>query len=188
MAMRKSISIALGIVVAMVVSVNILVPRSAVAASDVKIDREVDAALASLCAGSPQAKAFADRAKGILVFPRVFKAGIFFGGHYGEGSLRVGGATVGYYDTTAVSYGFQVGAQYYGYALFFMTDTDLNYLQQSSGWEIGVGPSIVVVDQGTASPMTSTTVQSGIYAFVFNQNGLMAGVGLQGSKISRFTP
>jgi lipid-binding SYLF domain-containing protein len=186
--MRKAIGIVLAMAVAIVASVGMPTPRSAAAASDVKIDREVDAALANLYAGSPQARALADKARGILVFPRVYKAGLFFGGHYGEGSLRVAGKTLGYYDTTAVSYGFQAGAQYYGYALFFMTNAGLSYLEQSGGWEIGVGPSVVVVDQGMASAMTSTTTQSDIYAFIFNQTGLMAGLGLQGSKIHRFTP
>jgi len=186
--MRKRIGFMLAAALAIVLSAGFLTPRPAAAASDVKIDREVDAALANLYAGSPQARALADKARGILVFPRVYKAGLFFGGHYGEGSLRVAGKTVGYYDTTAVSYGLQAGAQYYGYVLFFMTDAGLSYLDQSGGWEIGVGPSIVVVDQGMASSMTSTTTQSDIYAFIFNQKGLMAGLGLQGSKIHKFTP
>jgi lipid-binding SYLF domain-containing protein len=186
--MRKVVSAVIAIAAAIVLSVGVPAPKPAAAASDVQIDRDVDAALANLYAGNPQAKALADKAKGILVFPRVYKAGIFFGGHYGEGALRVGGSTFGYYDTTAVSYGFQAGAQYYGYAMFFMTDSALNYLEHSQGWEVGTGPSVVVVNQGMASTMTTTTMSSDIFAFIFNQNGLMAGVGLQGSKITRFEP
>ncbi len=186
--MRKAISVIFAIAAAIVISASVPSPKPAVAASDLTIERNVDAALARLYAQSPQAKALGDRAKGILVFPRVFRAGILFGGHYGEGALRVGGATFGYYDTTAVSYGLQIGAQYYGYALFFMSDSALQYIEQSQGWEIGTGPTVVLVDQGMASSMTTTTMNGDIYAFTFGQTGLMAGIGLQGSKINRFQP
>jgi lipid-binding SYLF domain-containing protein len=100
----------------------------------------------------------------------------------------VGGKTQGYYSTAAASYGLQAGAQSFGYALFFMTESALDYLGKSSGWEIGVGPSIVVVDRGLASSLTSSTVQDDIYAFFFSQKGLMGGLGIQGSKITEFTP
>ena len=82
----------------------------------------------------------------------------------------------------------QAGVQSFSYALFFMDNASLNYLNRSEGWEIGVGPSIVVVDEGMAKSLTSTTLQSGVYAFIFGQKGLMAGLGLQGSKISRIDP
>ena len=82
----------------------------------------------------------------------------------------------------------QAGVQSFSYALFFMDDASLNYLDRSGGWEIGVGPSIVVVDEGVARSLTSTTVQKGVYAYIFSQKGLMAGLGLQGSKITRIYP
>ena len=100
----------------------------------------------------------------------------------------MGGKTIGYYNTVAASYGFQAGAQSFGYALFFMTDDALEYLANSEGWEIGVGPSVVVVDEGMAKSLTTTTAKDGVYAFFFGQEGLMAGLGIQGSKISRITP
>jgi lipid-binding SYLF domain-containing protein len=118
----------------------------------------------------------------------VIKAGLIVGGQYGVEALRKEGKTLGYYKTMAASYGLQAGVQSFGYALFFLTDDALEYLIKSAGWEIGVGPSIVVVDPGVASSTTTTTAQSDIYAFFFNQEGLMAGLGLQGSKITRFTP
>ena len=90
-----------------------------------------------------------------------------------------------YYNTVAASYGLQAGLQKFGYALFFMNDSALKWIDKSDGWEIGVGPSIVVVDVGAAASMTSTTAQSDIYAFFFDQKGLMAGLGLQGTKITR---
>jgi len=98
------------------------------------------------------------------------------------------GETVGYYNTVAASYGLQIGAQTFGYALFFMTDKDLDYLKSSSGWEIGVGPSIVVVDTGVAKSLSTTTARDNVYAFFFDQKGLMAGLGLQGSKITKVNP
>ncbi len=108
-----------------------------------------------------------------------------FGGQYGEGVLRKNGKSVAYYNTVAASYGLQIGGQVFGYALLLMTDEAVDYLSRSEGWEIGVGPSIVVVEAGAAKAMTSTTLKSDVYAFVFQQKGLMAGIGLQGSKITR---
>lgn len=165
-----------------------LLRHSASAATAEQIDRQVDTALSQLYSLSPAAKQLAKTAKGILVFPRIMKAGLIVGGQYGEGALRVKGKTVGYYNTVAASYGLQAGAQTYGYALFFMTDEALHYLYKSGGWEIGSGPSLVVVDQGMASSFTTTTAKSDVYAFFFNQKGLMGGLGLQGSKITKINP
>ena len=127
-------------------------------------------------------------AKGILVFPDVLKAGLVVGGQYGEGALRVKGKTDGYYSTVAVSYGLQAGAQSFGYALIFLSDSALKYLQNSEGWEIGTGPSVVVVDKGMAGSLTTTSAKEDIYAFFFDQEGLMLGLGLQGTKITKITP
>jgi lipid-binding SYLF domain-containing protein len=153
-----------------------------------EIDKKVDAATTTLYAGSDAAKKLSTVAKGILVFPSVKKAGFIVGGQFGEGALREGGKTVGYYKTTAASFGLQAGGQKFGYAMFFMTDSALKYLKSSSGWEVGVGPSVVVVDEGVARSLTTTTARSDVYVFFFNQKGLMAGLGIQGSKISQFQP
>jgi lipid-binding SYLF domain-containing protein len=162
-------------------------PRPATGASAKEIDRDVDAALASLYAGNSAARLLRDNAKGILVFPHMLKAGFLFGGQLGEGALRRGGRTTGYYNSVAASYGLQAGAQTFGYALFFMTDSALEYLDKSAGFELGVGPSLVVVDEGVAKSLTSTTLKHDVYAFIFDQKGLMAGVGIQGSKITRIS-
>ncbi len=159
--------------------------NQALAASAAEIDREVDAALKALYAKSQSARALSEKAVGILVFPAVAKAGFIVGGQYGQGALRKSGRTAGYYSTVAASYGLQAGAQKFGYALFFMSDSAMGYLDRSDGWEIGTGPSIVVVDVGAAAALTTTTAKSDIYAFFFNQKGLMGGIGLQGSKITR---
>lgn len=152
------------------------------------IDRDVNSAIAKLFASSPAAKELSKGAKGILVFPNVVKGGLIIGGQYGKGALRVGGKTVGYYSTSAASYGLQAGAQSFGYAMFFMKESALKYLKDSSGWEIGTGPSIVVVDQGLAGSLTTTTAKKDIYVFFFSQKGLMAGLGIQGTKITQIHP
>jgi lipid-binding SYLF domain-containing protein len=165
-----------------------LLPATASADSARQIDREADAALARLYREAPAAKSLASVAKGVLVFPSIVKGGLIVGGQYGEGALRKGGKTVAYYSTGGVSYGLQAGAQSFGYALFFMTESSLQYLDRSDGWEIGVGPSVVVVDEGIARNLTTTTARDDVYAFVFGQKGLMAGIGIQGSKITRIHP
>ena len=110
------------------------------------------------------------------------------GGQYGEGAMRERGHTIGYYSTVAASYGYQAGIAEFGYALFFMDDASLAYLKRSRGWEIGAGPTVIIVDEGIAKSLSTTTLQKGVYAYFFNQTGLMAGASLQGSKITRIHP
>lgn len=159
--------------------------QPAVAASAEEIDREVAAALKLLYHHTPKAKELGAKAKGILVFPSIYKAGFIVGAQVGEGALLVNGKTAGYYNTVAGSYGYQAGVQKFSYVMFFMTDSATEYLNNSDGWELGVGPSIVVVDAGKAKTLTTTTAKDDIYAFIFAQKGLMAGLGLQGSKITK---
>jgi len=160
-------------------------PQPAVAKSAAEINRDVKATLAKLYADVPDARRLAESAKAVLVFPDIVKAGFIFGAQYGDGALRRHGKTVGYYNTVAASYGLQAGVQTFGYVLFFMNESAIGYLDKSDGFELGVGPSIVVLDAGKAKALTTTTMKSDIYAFIFDQKGLMAGLGLQGSKISR---
>ena len=161
---------------------------SALAASAREIDNKATQALTTLYKNIPDAKALAAKAKGVLIFPDIVKAGFMVGGQFGDGALRKRGKTVAYYRSLAASYGFQAGAQTFGYVLFFMDDESLKYLDQSDGWEVGTGPSLVVLDEGFAKSYSTTTLQKGVYAFIFNQKGLMGGVGLQGSKITRIHP
>ena len=176
------------IVSAVIVVADLMSPQTAKAATAAEIDGNVDAALKTLYATSPAAKELSKVAKGVLVFPEIVKGGVIIGGQYGVGALRKEGKTEGYYNTAAASYGLQLGLQKFGYAMFLMTDSAMEYLNKSSGWEIGVGPSIVIVDEGIAKSLTTTTAKEDIYAFFFSQKGLMAGLGLQGSKITRITP
>jgi lipid-binding SYLF domain-containing protein len=156
--------------------------------SAAQIDRDSRAALSALYARTPGAKALGAKAVAILVFPSIAKAGLMIGGQYGEGALMRGGKTVGYYNTTGLSYGLQAGVQTYGYAMMFMNEGALKALDKTEGFEVGVGPSVVVMDDGMAKTTTSMTIDKDIYAFVFSQKGLMAGLGLQGNKISRIQP
>ena len=159
----------------------------AYAASGHQLDQDAEAALKALYDSSPGAKALGDKAKGILVFPNIVKAGFILGGQGGDGVLFKRGKKAGYYNSGAVSVGLQAGAQSFGYALFFLTDSAVKYLETSSGWAIGTGPSIVVVDAGAAKDISTLTGKSDVYAFIFDQKGLMAGIGLQGSKITKIT-
>ncbi|MGZ8157699.1 MAG: lipid-binding SYLF domain-containing protein [Methylobacter sp.] len=153
-----------------------------------QIDREVSTALSKLYQTTPTARTLAAKAKGILVFPNVVKAGFIGGAEYGKGAMRRNGRTTGYYNIVAGSYGLQAGVQSFGYAMFFMNDAALASLDSSRGFEVGVGPNIVVLDEGMAKNVTSSTLRDDVYAFVFGQRGLMAGIGLKGSKITRVNP
>jgi lipid-binding SYLF domain-containing protein len=153
-----------------------------------EIDGKVTAALNELYSQNEAARALAAKAKAILVFPDIRKGAFIVGAQYGYGALRRGRQTAAYYRTSAASYGFQGGVKQFAYALFFMTDSAVDYLDKSGGWAIGTGPSLVVVDQGMARSLTTTNLRSDVYAFVFGQTGLMGGVGIEGSKVTRITP
>ncbi len=142
-------------------------------------------ALQELKATDPVAAELADDASGVLVFPSIAKAGFLIAAQTGEGVLYEAGRATAFYNTTAASYGLQAGVQKFGYALFFMDDASLDAFKASSGFEIGLGPSVVIVDSGFAARATNLTVRKGIYAVTFDQKGLMAGIGLEGSKITR---
>ena len=142
-------------------------------------------ALQQLVAQNPAAAKAKSKAIAVLVFPDVVKAGFILGAQEGQGILFLHGRPSGRYRTVAGSYGLQAGVQRYGYALFLMNQKAVDWVNNTHGWEIGTGPSVVIVDKGMARSFTTDTLHSGIYAFTFDQQGLMAGLGLQGSKIMR---
>jgi lipid-binding SYLF domain-containing protein len=152
-----------------------------------EIDHSARAALSALYSQNQAAAALGRKAVAILVFPNITKGAFLFGAQYGYGALLKHRKTVSYYSTAAASYGFQAGVKKFGYALFFMNTAALNYLDASGGWAIGTGPSLVVVDQGMARSLTTTNAFADVYAFVFDQRGLMGGIGIEGSKITRTT-
>lgn len=165
-----------------------LVTVNAHAESPTKLQSSARRALQDLYKTTPAAAAIGEKAAGILVFPKIYKGGFVVAAQYGDGVLFKGGKTAGYYNSTSASFGFQAGVQSFGYALFFMTEKDLGYLNSSAGWEIGALPSLTVVDVGVARSLSTTTLQSGMYAFFFEQKGLMGGLSLQGTKITRIHP
>jgi len=168
---------------ATIVSMSVMNP--AVAATSADLDKDSQQALKTLYKADPIAETLSKSAKGILVFPNIVKAGLVFGGSYGEGELIQGSEVVDYYNSVTGSWGLQIGAQSYGYAVFLMTDKAVSYLAKSKGWEIGVGPTVVVVDEGVAKNLSTSSLKEDAYAFVFNQQGLMAGVSIEGTKISK---
>jgi lipid-binding SYLF domain-containing protein len=182
---KTSMSIMIAVIT---IAFNFLIPTMVVAASASAIDRDARSALAKLYQNTPGAKALADKAVGVLVFPSIVKGGFIIAGQYGDGALRKKGKTVAYYRSLAASYGFQAGAQAFGYVLFFMDEDSLRYLDNSAGFELGTGPSLVVLDAGFGKNLSTTTLQKGIYAFIFDQKGLMGGVGIQGTKITKINP
>jgi lipid-binding SYLF domain-containing protein len=149
------------------------------------LNQDAEAALQSLYGNQPAAKALGDKAAGVLVFPNIVRAGFIIGGSGGEGVLYKKGVASGYYSSGSASVGLQAGMQSFGYAVFFMTDAELKKFQKGSGWDIGAAPTVVLVDAGLAKDLNTTTLKSNIYAFIFDQKGLMAGLSLQGQKISK---
>ncbi len=163
-------------------------PGLALADSASEIDRKVTEALNTLYDTSPGAKVLSKKAKGMLVFPKIVKLGFLAGTQIGDGALRENGISSGYYRSVAASFGLQAGLQAFDYVLMFMDDESLDYLNRSHGWELGIGPSVVVLNKGVAVSATTTTLRKGIYAFISDQKGVMAGIGLQGTKIIKINP
>lgn len=164
-------------------------PELGRAASAAELDQESRLALDRLFALQPKTREWAQKARAILVFPSIKKAGLLMvGGQMGEGALLVQGKPVGFFRITAGSVGMQLGVQSFSYAMFFMTQKALDYAKSSEGWAFGSGPSIVLVDEGMAKNTNTSTLKKDIMAVVFGQKGLMAGLGMEGSKISRIHP
>jgi lipid-binding SYLF domain-containing protein len=160
-------------------------PQPAKAASAVEIDADINAALVRFYEEVPTAKDLAKKAKGILIFPNVVKAGFGVGGEYGEGALRVGGRSVGYYNTAAASIGLQLGVQSRAEVLMFMTQEALERFQNSDGWEVGVDGSVAVVKVGVAGEIDTNTMSEPVIGFIFGEQGLMANLSLEGAKITK---
>jgi lipid-binding SYLF domain-containing protein len=164
-----------------------LIPQ-ANAESASQLRRKSERALHHLYNNNPKAQVLGERAVAVLVFPEVIKAGFMVAAQRGDGVLFKNGQVVGYYNITSAGYGIQAGIQTLSYALFFMDDNSLKYLKKSDGFDIGSAPGLVMGDQGFSGSMSVASFQHGIAAFIWGQKGLMGGLGLQGTKISRYTP
>lgn len=168
---------------AAVVSLGFATAAQAASADD--LNRDSMQALNNLKQQNRLADDISRKARAILIFPNIVKAGLVFGGAYGEGTMLKGGRVADYYNSVSGSWGLQAGAQSYGYAVFLMNDKAVEYVEKSAGFEIGVGPTVVVVDEGAAKNLSTTTLRDDAYAFIFNQQGLMASLSIEGTKISR---
>jgi len=153
------------------------------AESEADLIRDGNNALQDLYKKSPLALDMSKKARAVLVFPRIIKAGLIFGGAYGEGVLMEG-SKYDYFNSVTASWGWQAGAQSYGYVLFLMNDKAVHYVHETHGWEIGVGPSVVVVNEGVAKNLSTSTLKDDAYAFIFDQQGLMVALSIEGTKIS----
>jgi lipid-binding SYLF domain-containing protein len=158
---------------------------AALAATAEDLNRDSASALQALYKTNPTAEVIARKARAILVFPKVVKAGLVFGGSYGEGVLMKGAQVTEYYNSVSASWGWQAGAESYTYVVFLMSDKAVNYLAKSKGWEFGVGPTVVVVNEGVAKNLSTSTLKGDAYAFIADQQGLMASLSIEGTKISR---
>ena len=181
-------SIMLAIMIATAPVASLVVPTASLAATADDLNKDSRQALKTLYETNPAAEAIAKQARAVLVFPNIVKAGLVFGGSYGEGALLKGSRIDGYYNSVSGSWGLQAGAQSFGYAVFLMNTKAVDYLADSNGWEIRVGPTVVIVNEGIAHNLSTSTLKDDAYAFIFNQQGLMAGVSIEGTKISRIKP
>ena len=177
----------LGAAIALAPALLTVAPRRAQASTRAEIDGEVANALRTLRAQENTRPLF-DQAKSILIFPRILSGGFIVGGQYGQGALIEGDRTVGHYNIAGASFGFTIGAQVSGLAMFFMTDAARAALDAASGWEIGTGPTVVALNAGLQANVTSTTLTEPVYAVSFSQQGLMASLAINGSKITRIHP
>lgn len=160
----------------------------ALAASEAEIDAEVKEAMAQLYSESSAAKELGGKAYGILCFPSITKGGFIIGGEYGEGSLVVGEETKGYYNSASGSLGLQIGISSRSLVIMFMTEEALTKFMGSDGWEAGVDADVTVVEAGATGSLDSTTTQNPVIGFNFGESGLMAGVSIEGTKVSEMEP
>jgi lipid-binding SYLF domain-containing protein len=168
--------------------VALIIPNGALAATKKEINASVDVALERFASDVRGADEFLNASKGVLVIPRIIQAGFIIGGKYGNGALRIEGKTIGYYNMAAASAGLQVGAQESNIILCFMDKTVLNKFRKSKGWQVGVDGTVALVTIGAGGSVDTTKLKEPIVGFVFGQAGLMAGVSLEGLKLTKINP
>jgi lipid-binding SYLF domain-containing protein len=180
---RIFLALMLASAAALPISAGTFAPANAATADD--LNKDANQALQSLSRTNPLADEISKKARAVLVFPSVVKAGLVFGGSYGEGVLKRGSTVIDYYNSVSGSWGLQAGAQSYSYVVFLMNDNAVDYIGKSEGWEIGVGPTVVLVNEGVGKNLSTSTLKDDAYAFIFDQEGLMAGISIEGTKISK---
>lgn len=174
----------LGVILIAILS-SISMVRIASAASTMEIDTKVDGTLVAFKKEVPGGAEFLSKASGVLVFPDVIKAGLVVGGEYGEGALRIGGSSVAYYNIASASFGFQIGAQQYAIVMVFLNDDTLKKFRDSKGWEAGVDGSVALAEWGAGKDINTQNFKDPIVGFVLSNKGLMAGISIEGSKITK---
>lgn len=166
--------------------VGVLLPSQAsYAASAKEINIKVNSALKRFSREIAGGQHFLNTANGVLVFPEVIKAGFGIGGEYGEGALRIGGRTVGYYNTAAASIGFQLGGQVKTVVIVFLKQQALDKFRNSDGWKVGVDGSVALIEWGVGQDINTMDISDPVVGFVFNNKGLMYNLTIEGSKITR---
>lgn len=160
--------------------------RSTSATNEMReIDAGYDATLARLYSNAPSSRPLVAKAHGVLIFPSVIAAGLVVGGEYGKGALRVGGRTTGYYQTVSASFGWQIGAQSKAIIFLFMTQDALNKFLSGSGWTVGADASVALLKIGANGDIDLNTAQQPVIGFALTNNGLMANLTLEGTKVSK---
>lgn len=184
--MRRDLGVRSFLIIVLIMSVIAISPRDGHAASASEINAAAKEALAKLYAKIPDAKAYGAKAKGMLIFPQVTKAGLIIGGTTGDGVLMVGGQPVDYYSRASGSIGLQAGYEEHSEVIMFTTDEALTKFKTGSGWEVGVDAAVTVVDTGGAGSFTADDLKENpVVAFIFGQEGLMGGISLEGAKVSK---
>ncbi|PUA19744.1 YSC84-related protein [Glaciimonas sp. PCH181] len=150
-----------------------------------EIDNNIDSALTRLYTAAPGSRDLVKKAQGVLVFPSVIAAGLWLGGQYGEGALRMGGASNGYYSTASASIGFQIGAQSKAIFFLFMTPEALNKFRDSKGWAVGADASVAMLKIGANGNIDTSSITASVLGFVLTNSGLMANLTLEGTKVTR---
>ena len=160
-------------------------PRDAGAASAHEINIGANATIRRFKKEIVGGAEFLQRAKGVLIFPKVYKGGIVIGGEYGEGVLRIGGKNAGYYNTAAASIGFQLGAQSKSLVIVFLTQPALNAFRNSEGWKVGVDGSVAILKWGVGEDINTLDITDPVVGFVFDNKGLMYNLTLEGAKFTK---
>jgi lipid-binding SYLF domain-containing protein len=170
---------------ALMIAVGQAPPAAAAGGTATEIDAKVDAALERLRKEVPGSQSVLDQAKGVLVFAEVIKAGFVIAGEGGEGALRIGGKSAGYYSIFSGSVGFQAGGQKRDIIMAFLDEGALKKFQESSGWKVGADGTVTLIDTGASATIDSETLKKPIVGFIVGQKGLMAGISLDGSKVTK---
>ena len=153
-----------------------------------KLNAEVDLAIKKFKKEVPGGEKFLAKVKGYLVFPSVYKGGFIIGGKYGKGALRVNDVTKHFYSMTSASIGYQAGVQEHAVLIAFVSEASLNNFMNSNGWEAGVDGSVIIADWGKMKDITSISYEKPIIGFIYGEQGLMAGVSIEGTKFKRIIP